>query len=239
MLTVDLPFLELKPGDRFLDLGCGEGRHLHAAYFAAPVLAVGVDLKFEDVARTRAGLAEIGALEAEGGRAAGLAVGNALALPFPDGAFDKIVCSEVLEHIPDYRAALAEIHRVLRPGGLLAVSVPRYWPEWVCWRLSDQYPNQPGGHVRIFRPAEIRGAIEATGQRFLRRHWAHALHSPYWWLKCLWWEHRDTAFLIRQYHRLLVWDILKRPWITRTVERLANPLMGKSLVLYFRKEGPA
>jgi SAM-dependent methyltransferase len=141
----------------------------------------------------------------------------------------------VLEHIGPYRAVLAEIRRVLKPGGALVASVPRYWPEWICWALSDAYHANEGGHVRIFRAAELERDIEALGFRRYRRHWAHALHSPFWWLKCLLWERRDESRLIALYHRLLVWDLMERPRLTRWLEALLNPVMGKSVVMYFEK----
>lgn len=234
MLTVRLDALRLEDGTRFLDLGCGEGRHLHAAYFTAKVRAVGVDLSFDDVIRTRRGFEANPDLSGDPCRFT-LAVADALRLPFADGAFDVIVCSEVLEHLPDYETALMEIQRVLAPGGRLAVSVPRFWPEKVCWALSENYHNTPGGHVRIFRDRDLKRALEARGFTFRRRHWAHGLHSPYWWLKCAFWSRRDDLWLIRQYHKVLVWDIMKRPWATRALEAVASPLMGKSVVLYFDK----
>lgn len=235
MLTVQLESLGLKNGDCVLDLGCGEGRHLHAMYYAAELHAVGVDLSFDDVVKTRNGFERYPNISEQSSQAFSLSVTDALRLPFADGTFDCIVCSEVLEHIPDYKSAISEIFRILKPGGRLAVSVPRYWPEWICWRLSPGYYNTPGGHVRIFKPAELKGSLADTGLAFRGRHWAHALHSPYWWLKCLVWEKRDTWPPIRLYHRLLVWDMMSAPWLTRTLERLLNPIMGKSIVFYFEK----
>jgi SAM-dependent methyltransferase len=235
MLTVDLRSLNLKNGDHVLDLGCGEGRHLHAMYYDAKVHAVGVDLSFDDVVKTRQGFERYPDTSENEGQAFSLTVANALTLPFADDAFDKIVCSEVLEHIPDYKSALNEIERILKPGGVLAVSVPRYWPEWLCWRLSPEYHNTPGGHVRIFRSYELKSDVVQTGLEHFRSHWAHGLHSPYWWLKCIVWEKRDTWPPIKLYHRFLVWDLMKRPLLTRMLEKIADPLMGKSVVLYFSK----
>jgi SAM-dependent methyltransferase len=146
-----------------------------------------------------------------------------------------VICSEVLEHIPNYASFLDEIHRVLKPGGLFAVSVPRYFPEWVCWQLSDAYHEVEGGHVRIFRTGELKQRIQNLGMKFLTRHWAHSLHVPYWWLKCLFWKNADEHFLVTQYHRLLVWDLMHRPWLTQALDRLLNPLLGKSVVMYFRQ----
>ncbi|NWG47193.1 MAG: class I SAM-dependent methyltransferase [Alphaproteobacteria bacterium] len=239
MLTVDLSTLDLAPGQRVLDLGCGQGRHVHGLYYAGALDVVGVDLSHADLVRTRQGFEACPDLEAPETRSFSLAVADALHLPFADASFDRIVCSEVLEHIPDYEAALAEIRRVLKPGGLLAVSVPRFWPEWICWKLERRYHETPGGHVRIFRDASLRRDVEARGFRAFRRHWAHGLHSPYWWLQCALWDRRETSFLVRQYHKLLVWDILKRPRLTRALDAILSPLMGKSVVLYFTKEAEA
>ena len=65
--------------------------------------------------------------------------------------------------------------------------------------------------------------------------YAHGLHAPYWWLKCAVGVDDADHVLPRTYHRMLVWDIMKRPWLTRTAEQLLNPVIGKSMVLYFRK----
>ena len=99
-----------------------------------------------------------------------------------------------------------ELWRVLKPGGLFCASVPRRWPEKICWALSEGYYQVPGGHIRIFRSRELRGEIEQLGFDHYHRHWAHALHAPFWWLKCLFWNNQDGNWLVRQYHRLLVWD---------------------------------
>ncbi len=241
MLTIDLHALDLRGGQRVLDLGCGQGRHIHNIYHRAPVHVIGVDLNMEDASATRDGLTYFpppspGAQGFE--HIAHIAVADATQLPFTDAAFDAIICSEVLEHIVDYKKALQEITRILKPGGVFALSVPRSWPEWVCWRLSKNYAKEPGGHVRIFNARALKAQVETCGLAFTRRHWAHALHAPYWWLKCLFWSRRDTLWLIRLYHKVLVWDLSRRPWITRRLETMLNPLMGKSVVLYFQKEAP-
>ena len=240
MQTVNFDHFPLERGDRVLDLGCGEGRHVIAAYLAAEVDAIGVDLSLADLKNAQV-KAEDFLTDTAGDehRSLGLASADALRLPFADNSFDKVICSEVLEHIPDYRAALTEIRRVLKPGGLLCASVPRRWPEKICWALSDAYHQVPGGHLRIFRARELRGNIESLGFKHYHRHWAHALHAPFWWLKCLFWNTQDSNWLVRQYHRLLVWDLMERPALTRIVERCLNPVVGKSVVLYFRKGAAA
>ena len=87
------------------------------------------------------------------------------ACPFPDDTFDRIICSEVFEHIPDDVGAMAELTRVLRPGGVLAATVPSWLPEKICWALSAEYhaPLAPGGHVRIYTEGLLRERLDGAG----------------------------------------------------------------------------
>jgi SAM-dependent methyltransferase len=218
-----------------LDLGCGAGRHaFEALRRGADVVALDRDRdELDQVLAMFAAMREAGEVPASA-RARAVA-GDATAMPFPDASFDRVIAAEVLEHIPADQQALAEITRVLRPGGVLAVTVPAWLPERICWRLSADYHNTPGGHVRIYTRAEMEAKLTAAGLRVGGHHHAHGLHSPYWWLKCAVGVHQDDHPLARAYHRLLVWDIMKRPAVTRLAEQAVNPLIGKSLVIYAEK----
>jgi len=143
-----------------------------------------------------------------------------------------VIASEVLEHIPDDERAMAEIARIVKPGGQIAVTVPRWWPEQINWALPREYQNTPGGHIRIYRGDQLIARLEATGLEVRGQHHAHALHSPYWWLNCTFGRESLPS---RTYNKLLEWDIISAPWITRTTEKLLNPVMGKSLVVYADK----
>ena len=234
MQTVDFKHIELSDGDKLLDLGCGEGRHVIAAYLEKNIQAVGVDLGFNDLKTTADKFSEFCQSE-NADKSFGLSVANALSLPFEDNTFDVIICSEVLDHIPDYESVLTEIERILVPGGTFIASVPRAWPERICWYFSSAYYQVEGGHLRIFDASQLRSQIEARGFYHYHRHWAHALHSPFWWLKCMFWDSQEESLLIKLYHKLLVWDLMQRPWLTRSLEALLNPIMGKSIVMYFNK----
>jgi SAM-dependent methyltransferase len=235
MLTVDFDRLEVRAGDRVLDMGCGAGRHAFELYRrGTDVIAFDQDAhELSSVSDMFAAMRTAG--EVPDGAEADVKQGDALALPFADGEFDRVVAAEVLEHIPDDEAAITELVRVLRPGGTMAVTVPRWLPERICWALSEKYHEVEGGHVRIYTGTELVAKLERSGLRFDGKEHAHALHSPYWWLKCAVGVENADHPLPRLYHRLLVWDIMKRPWLTRTAERLLDPVIGKSLVIYLTK----
>lgn len=237
MLTVRYRWLGAREGDLLLDLGCGAGRHaFESLRRGCRVVACDYSLaELKDVGAMFVALED--ELEQPWGRCAN---GDATRLGFRDETFDRIIAAEVLEHIPDDEAALAELARVLKPGGTIAVTVPAWLPERVCWAMTDEFhaPFVEGGHVRIYTQRELRRKLRAAGLDPGATHHAHALHSPYWWLKCAVGPTNDDHPLVRAYHQLLVWDIVGRPpvgSITRITERMLNPLLGKSLVIYARK----
>jgi len=244
VLTVDYDRLGLSPGDRLLDLGCGAGRHAYEGFRrGGRVVAVDADgSEVVDVAAMLDALAAEGsggageAGETTTGNALGTVVcGDALRLPFADSSFDRVIAAEILEHVHADGRAMTELARVLRPGGTLAVTVPRWLPEVVNWALSHDYHSVPGGHVRIYRRSTLLDRLRRADLRYRGRHHAHALHSPYWWLKCAVGVGRDDHRLVRAYHAVLVWDITHPRSPLRLLERLLNPLLGKSLVVYLDK----
>jgi SAM-dependent methyltransferase len=235
VLTVDFDRLDLRAGERVLDMGCGGGRHAFAAMKrGAAVVALDYsEGELKDVRATVGAMHEAGEVSID--QPWGTVNGDALALPFPDGSFDRVVCSEVLEHIWDYRGAIGELVRVLRPGGRMAVTVPTRWPERVCWTLDHHYHDTPGGHVRIFRQNELEQALEASGLWLRGSHHAHALHSPYWWIRCAGGVDEPDKPLARRYHDFLVWQLTENPRWLAAVDRALNPVLGKSLVVYTQK----
>lgn len=237
MITVDFKRLSPVPGDKILDMGCGEGRHTARASEYPGIFCVGGDRCHGDLVTGREKLIFHHQLSPDAGGLWALTRSDIGRMPFPDNAFDKVICSEVLEHIPAEATAITELIRVLKPGGTLVVTVPRWWPEKICWMLSREYGygNSPGGHIRIYEKKKLIRKIIRHGMIFRGSHHAHALHTPYWWLKCLLGLHRDQAPPVRLYHRLLVWDLMEQPALTRLLDRFCNPVIGKSVALYFKK----
>jgi SAM-dependent methyltransferase len=234
-----LAALGVRPGSRVLDAGAGFGRHaFELARQGARVVAL--DRGGDEVVATRdtlTAMVEAGETLATGNL--GVVRGDATRLPFADAAFDAVVTAEVLEHITDDAGAIAELARVLRPGGVLAATVPTWWPEKVNWMLSDDYhaPAAVGGHVRIYSATELKAKLRAAGLTLAGGHHAHALHSPYWWLRCAVGVNDEEHPLVRRYRQFLEWDIVEQPRSTRVAERVLSPVLGKSLVLYAVKPG--
>jgi len=238
MLTVDYQRLGLQAGELVLDLGSGPGRHaFETLRRGARVVLCDYDTGELAQARTLSS-AMVEAGEIASTDAIATTQGDGVFLPFPDDTFDRIIAAEVLEHIPDDEGAIAELHRVLKPGGTIAVTIPAWLPEKICWALSEEYhaPHVPGGHVRIYTENELRRKLRDAGLKPGDAHHAHSLHSPYWWLRCaIDPQHSDDHPLVKAYLKLLTWDIVERPLVTRVADKVLNPVLGKSLIVYARK----
>lgn len=235
MLTVDFDRLRIGAGSKVIDVGCGAGRHSFEAFRrGADVIAFDQSVSdLNDVDEILQAMKDQGEVPASA--TAEAVKGDALDLPYGDGTFDCVIASEILEHVPEDDRAIFELVRVLKPGGALVITVPRWLPERVCWALSDEYHANEGGHIRIYRADALRDKVLAHGLRLIHTHHAHALHSPFWWLKCLVGPANSDHPVVAAYHRLLVWDMVSQPWLTRKGESLLNPVIGKSVALYFEK----
>jgi SAM-dependent methyltransferase len=230
LLTVDLERLRVRSGERLLDAGCGEGRHCFGA-LERGAHVVGLDL---DAGGLHAHRERLAIRAKEKGRLAAFLQGNTFHLPFRDGAFDKVICSEVMEHVHDYRAAARELARVVKPGGLVAVTIPTATSENLYLRVGDDYFESPGGHIRIFRPRELALGLAAAGLATKGVGFAHALHTPYWVLRSIaGLPKADESWLVRMYRQFLIRATVSRG-LSR-LERVLNFCFPKSLILYAEK----
>ncbi|MEX2245378.1 MAG: class I SAM-dependent methyltransferase [Dehalococcoidia bacterium] len=227
----------LRPGERVLDLGCGSGRHtLEAARY--PVRVVGLDFSRDDLQAARFMYADL----QRKGQAPGhvdFIVGDAQNMPFKDGAFDKSICTEVFEHIPDDARGIAEFERVTRPGAAVAVSVPNYWPETAFWTLSWGYWHTPGGHVRRYRPGQMRGILEQQDITIAFQRNRHSFQSVYWFFRCLFGIDNEGFLPVRVFQKFINWHHARRIKLLEYVEATANLVIGKDMILYGRKRGGA
>ena len=234
MLTIRFDRLGVLPGDLVLDAGAGFGRHaFELARLGADVVAL--DYNSDEVVATRGTFgAMVEAGEIEEKRYVGALQGDATRLPFAGDSFDRVITSEVLEHIQDDVAAIDELVRVLRPGGTFAATVPTWYPEKINWMLSDEYhaPKAVGGHLRIYSATELKAKLRTAGLVITGSHKAHALHSPYWWLKCAVGPRNESHPLVSRYRSLLEWEIVERPGSLKVAERVLAPVMGKSYIVY-------
>lgn len=159
-------FLGIGPGQRVLDLGCGRGFYLNFTrhlYPAADVVGVELERPLLDVARRHV-------------PGAAVVCASAYDLPFRDAAFDRVLFTEVIEHVPDDEAALAEIARVLRPGGVVALTTPHagYPLAWdpinrvLEWLGPPPIRRGPlagiwANHVRLYAPEDLARKAAAAG----------------------------------------------------------------------------
>jgi SAM-dependent methyltransferase len=232
LLTVDLERLRLRPGERLLDAGCGEGRHCFGA-LERGARVVGLDL---DLRSLKAASGALRYRAAELGSSGVMLQGDAFHLPFADESFDKVICAEVMEHVHDYPAAARELARVTKPDGIVAVTIPTATSENLYLRLGDDYFESPGGHIRIFRPRDLARALAGAGLATVGCGFAHGFHTPYWALRSV--MHlpdADRSRLVRAYRQFLIRATLS-PFVSR-VETWLNLVCPKSVILYAEKRG--
>ena len=234
MLTFNLTKYSLNESGTMLDVGCGEGRHIFGIMQNYPEMkCIGLDMDDDSLIKAEEGYEFFESISNAG---AEFLKGSAYSLPFQNNSLDLIVCSEVLEHLHQYNDAVKEIHRVLKPGGKFYASVPASWPEKICWALSKDYQNQPGGHLRIFNQLKLVSEISEAGFKFLSSDRFHSIHAPYWWLRCFFWNTQDSNIIVKLYKKILERHILKKPLLLDFTDKILNPFMGKSFSMYFEKK---
>jgi SAM-dependent methyltransferase len=223
----------IRSGERVLDVGCGNGRHtIEAGHWDCSIVAL--DLDREELRRARYMFAadrDAGVLR---GRAE-FARSDAEHLPFRDCAFDKIIATEVLEHVFDDERAMRELFRVLRPGGEVAVSCPHHRAERLFWAMSWEYWHSPGGHVRIYGEGELRTRLERAGFRMGAERGRHAYQSIYWFLRCLFGKDNPDFLVTRSFWRFIGWNLRRQHPFFEAIEATLDRVVPKDFVLYGRK----
>jgi SAM-dependent methyltransferase len=147
VIRAELDRLGLPARSRILDAGCGSGRTMAELVRYGEVSGIELNPDAAGLARGR-GLGEVH-------------VGRLEQLPWEDGVFDLITCLDVIEHVPDDVAALAELRRVARPGGFLLVTVPAYQ---ALWSRHDEHNH----HFRRYSRPMLRSAAVSAGWQIRR-----------------------------------------------------------------------
>jgi len=235
MITIEPDLLGIKDGDMTLDAGCGNGRHSWEVYNKNHSSVVAFDIDTVCVKKNKYMLDSLKEQKKITGNYH-LLIANVTRLPFKAGSFDKIICSEVLEHIPDDKIAVEELIRVLSKDGALGISVPHHFAESICWKLSRDYYGFPGGHIRNYKTRQLLDLVDTAGLSvYIIRH-KHALHSFYWMLRCAFGVKKEKAPIPSLYNRFLEWDLRTNHKAFRWLEGLLNHLCPKSVAVYAKKK---
>jgi len=234
VLTVNFDLFPIESGDRFLDVGCGEGRHSFEACRINHCTVYALDRDDLSLRKTRYVLHYMDTQRVSKGRW-NVMRADALNLPFKDASFDKIICAEVLEHLADDERGIKELVRILKQGGAMAVTVPTYLSETVCWALDRDYYNHPGGHVRKYKAQELMDSLRRNNLAVYAIRHEHAFHSIYWFLRCVFGLRNEDASIPSLYYKFLEMQIVTRSKFVHRMERILNFFFPKSMVIYTRK----
>ena len=141
---------KLQDGNSVLDAGCGSGSLLNKlAGYGCHVYGIEQSREFVDFINGRSGASRPGNIQQ-------IKYGSVTSIPFPDEMFNLVVSGDVLEHVKDDDKAVREFNRVLRQGGICAVSVPAMQS---LWDFSDEW----AGHLRRYSREGIVGLFEKNG----------------------------------------------------------------------------
>jgi SAM-dependent methyltransferase len=153
---------------RILDCACVRGFYLNMYRYVSACELVGLELDADIIRKAQQNVGHLDGIT--------LTRGDIYHLPFPDDYFDGVILSEILEHIDDDVAGLREVRRVLKPGGVVAITVPNanypFWWDPINWTLERFFKTKVrrgplagiwANHVRLYQRDELRAAVGQAG----------------------------------------------------------------------------
>ena len=231
MDTFEFSKLNLKKIRKIIDVGCGNGRHLKSLSFVLHnAEVIGIDHSKDEINKLKD---EFTNFSCKNHNSYEFLHHDIRDIPIKDSSQDLVICSEVLEHVPNYEAVLAECYRVLKPAGVLLISVPTYTPEKLCWLFSKKYRQTPGGHIRIFKKAQLMESFNKLKLNLFNYHRQHSFHSIYWILRSK--NNMEESDFLKSFHGLLVKQMFGQAQTSAFIEKMLNPLFGKSECFYLTK----
>jgi ubiquinone/menaquinone biosynthesis C-methylase UbiE len=235
MITIEPALLGIRDDEITLDAGCGNGRHSWEVYNRNHSFIVAFDLDAVSVKRNKYMLDSL-EKQKEVTSSYHLLMADVTKLPFKSGSFNRVICSEVLEHIPEDKIAVAELVRVLTDEGAIGISVPHHFAESICWKLSKDYYGFPGGHIRNYKTGQLLDLVDDAGLSVYAVRHKHALHSFYWIMRCIFGIKKEKAMVPSIYNRFLEWDLRTNHRPFRWLEGLLNHWCPKSVAMYATKK---
>lgn len=233
MLTVNFDRLDIKKNNIVLDAGCGFGRH-SMEFVSRGASVFSMDLDMESLRKTRYSLALLKEKRAKQKNGFFVHSGDALNLPFRDETFDRIICSEVMEHVDDDFKACSELSRVMKKHGRIAITVPTYFSEAIYDLLTYEYFSSPGGHVRKYFPGRLVKIMRQNGLEIYSIGFKHSFHTIWWMIRCIVGLHLDKHPVTKSYHKFLHLGLQSK--FMRKTESLFDYFFPKSLILYAWKK---
>ena len=231
METFNFNSLNLKKIKKVIDVGCGNGRHLKSLGFKlTDAEIIGIDQSVLEITKLNE---EFSDSSCKNHNIYRFINGDIRQMEISDNSQDLVVCSEVLEHVPNFETVLEECYRILKPGSVMLISVPTYFPERLCWKYSKKYMQTPGGHIRIFKKNFLKERFKALNLKLFKQHKEHALHSIYWILRAR--NNMEESKFLKSFHNLLVKQMFGQAKLSYALEKVLNPFFGKSECFYLRK----
>lgn len=146
-----------RPHLSILDVGCGTGALLQELNQYGTVTGIDFSQKAVDFCKARGNT--------------NVSVGSALSIPHPDNAFDVVLALDVIEHIENDRGAIAELYRVVKPGGIVVIFVPAFMFLWGVTDVRSQ-------HYRRYTKPELRSKLKGQGFRIVRTSYFNTFLFP-------------------------------------------------------------